>query len=343
MGIASKGRGRHRSGKRCMGSEAVGWPGVSVVVCTYKRTEALRECLISLSCQSIRRDEYEVLVVDNNPSTSTDVQRIVQDFLLGTLPGETLTYLHCPTLGLSQARNLGVSEARGEVCCFIDDDAIAEPDWLEQITRAFAAHPGAGVVGGHVFLQTPQPRPKILKTGREQYWSEFSTPYAHYTEVYEWNKFPWGANWSARRKALLEIGGFKVEYGRHGDDYGGGEELVAAAEILSLGYNIAVMPQAQVIHKVETARFTRRHLWKTILSSTLVAYRMEKDSLIRRPATPKSRRMSAHVRIWQQDPEIMAFRLAAHAALTVQRLRGFVEEKAHRSSARSQSRVGSKE
>jgi hypothetical protein len=106
------------------------------------------------------------------------------------------------------------------------------------------------------------------------------TDYSEYTEVNIWYKFPWGANWCARKKALLEIGGFDIHYGRCGNDYGGGEELVAASLIQRLGYKIAISPQSEVIHVVEPKRFTSSYLWKTILAEITIRSRAQRDNFI---------------------------------------------------------------
>ena len=308
--------------------EASAAPGLSVIICTYNRAECLRDCLLSLSRQILPGSEYEVLVVDNNPEPSTAVQQIVQDSHSEGLfsRGVALRYLYCSPVGLSYARNAGVSAARGEICCFIDDDAVACADWLRQIASTFAAHPDAGVIGGHVILNVPEPRPKLLMDGLESYWSQFITPYAGYTEVAEWNLFPWGANWCARRKALLAIGGFRTDYGRKGSGYGGGEELVAAAQIQSLGYKIAILPDAKVLHNVEPGRFTLRHLWKTILSSTLVTYHARKDFDLPHSTCNRSRWLHEVV-LSRKHPELTALKLAAHVVLAVHRLYDFFGER----------------
>jgi GT2 family glycosyltransferase len=219
--------------------------------------------------------------------------------------------------------------------CFLDDDAIACPDWLERIEQAFSEHPEAGAIGGHILLQVPEPRPRVLKEGLEPLWSQFITAYTGYTEVNEWNRFPWGANWSARRNVLLEIGGFRTGYGRRGTDYWGGEELVAAAQICSLGYKVAVLPQAQVLHNVDPSRFRLSHIWRTILASTLVAYQAQRDFYI--PAKSASAGIASELRRALQGlrpsskegpalynyPDIVLLRIAARLVLAFHRLRDF--------------------
>ncbi len=70
----------------------------------------------------------------------------------------------------------------------------------------------------------------------------------------------------------MQIGGFRGRYGRRGNDYNGGEEIIAASLIQQLGYSIAILPQAEVTHCVDDSRFTVKHLKSTIKSSLFVHY-----------------------------------------------------------------------
>lgn len=302
-------------------------PLLSVIVCTHGCAEQLRGTLLSLSRQSVASHRYEILVVDNNSSPSNTVQSIVKDMASAASSPRALNirYVHCPTAGISPARNAGMAEARGGILSFIDDDAVACPNWLEQIGAAFEAHPDTGVIGGHILLQVPAPRPPVLRPGLERYWSQFVTPYAGYTEVSEWARFPWGANWSARKDALLRVGGFRKDYGRRDANYWGGEELVAAAQIRSLGYKIAVLPQAQVMHVVDPSRFTRMHLWRTVLASALVSYRAQRDLHLQEQA--ESGKLRNPLRrldgLAGSYADVTIMRLAAQLILALIRLRDF--------------------
>jgi GT2 family glycosyltransferase len=195
-------------------------------------------------------------------------------------PPCALRVVACPVPGLSAARNAAIAEARGDVICFLDDDASAADTWLETIVRAFASHPDAGVVGGHIVLTAPDPRPEVLERGWEKHWSQYITEFQTFTTLDDWQQFPWGASWSARRQALREIGGFRTQYGRRGEDFWGGEELVAACLIRRLGYRVAVAPDALVHHDVHRARFTLEHVRRTMRAGYLVGYAARRDQYL---------------------------------------------------------------
>lgn len=247
--------------------------GISVIICTYKRNQILEKSLRSIASQTLPQKKYEVIIVDNDPFGSglSGLVDQIRSEAFHDHP-EHLRLVQCPVLGLSFARNAGMAEAKYDNLLFLDDDSVARSDILEQYSRGFLEHPEAGVIGGHITLKLPENLPMIWKEGWERYWSQFITGFNQYSIVTRWWEFPWGANWAASRKALMQIGGFRGKYGRKGNDFNGGEEIVAANLIQQLGYSIAILPQAKVIHYVEHSRFTTRHLKNTIRSSMFVQY-----------------------------------------------------------------------
>ncbi len=254
---------------------------ISVIICTHSRGAGLEDALRSVARQSMPKVDYEVILVDNDPGGSelTPLLNRIQVEEFANYPGH-LKLVLAPMLGLSHARNAGISEAKGEILFFLDDDARAKADILEQYWRAFCAHPDAGVMGGHVLLSRPDRLSIPWKEGWERYWSQFVSGYPGYTVVKHWWEFPWGANWCARRQALMRVGGFRGRFGRRGADFGGGEELVAASLIQELGYSVSVLPQAEVTHYVEPDRFTLDHLKRTIRAGLFAEYLAQVDLYI---------------------------------------------------------------
>lgn len=250
----------------------------SVVVCTYKRNQSLEDALMSLARQTASKQDFEVIVVDNYPGDSgldEIIERVRKTGFSRVV--DCLRLVHCPVLGLSYARNAGIAEARGDIILFLDDDAVADPDIVQQYLAAFESKKDMGLIGGHITLKRPETINMVWKEGWERYWSQFITGYRELTEVTQWWEFPWGANWCARRKALLQIGGFRGRYGRHGNDFSGGEEIIAASLMQQLGYSIGILPQAHVLHQVDPSRFTLEHLRKTIFAGVFIHYQEQRD------------------------------------------------------------------
>lgn len=251
---------------------------LSVVITTYHRSELLRQAILSVARQTLPHSRYEILVINNDPA-DLQTRRLVETLREEEFAGDPqrLRLVDAPIAGLSYARNAGLAEANGEVVCFLDDDALAHTDWLERIWEAFDEHSQAGVVGGHILLRVPQPRPGVLKPGLERFWTHFTTPHQSYWETKEWMNYPWGANWCARRQVLLEMGGFRGQYGRQKDNFSGGEEIIAASLAGQLGFEVAIEPRAQVDHQPDLSRYTYRYLRRTIIAQIIVNYRMKRD------------------------------------------------------------------
>jgi GT2 family glycosyltransferase len=126
-------------------------PLVSVVVPTCNRAETAARCLEALARQTHR--SYEVIVVDDCSADDTPAQlrRIADEH-----PDLQLTLLRNEQQrGANPSRNRGVRASSGEIICFIDDDAMARPDWLEHLAAAFDDPGTSGAVG---LVEDPEPR-----------------------------------------------------------------------------------------------------------------------------------------------------------------------------------------
>src|SRR4051794_23050063 len=102
----------------------------SVVICAYteRRWDDLCAAVGSVAAQS--PPPAEILVVcDHNAELLDRVRR--------ELPGVVAVDGNGPR-GLSGARNAGVAAARGDVVAFLDDDAVAAPDWLACLLEPYA-------------------------------------------------------------------------------------------------------------------------------------------------------------------------------------------------------------
>ena len=250
---------------------------ISIIICTYLRGEKLIDAIWSALRQSFSKKDYEIIVVDNAPDTSgirEDIRYFQEKY---SQYEDFIRYMAVPQKGLSPARNAGMWNAKGEYLLFMDDDALCDYYVLEELYSAFKYHPNAGIVGGQVILDVPFPRPKVLLKGFENVWSQFKVSYSRYKEVTQQFEFPYGANYAARKKALWRAGGFRMCYGRVGNDFSGGEETALCFKMLEIGYSIGIQPQAKVLHRVDESRFSEEHVKKTIRAGILTSYRFYKD------------------------------------------------------------------
>jgi glycosyltransferase involved in cell wall biosynthesis len=201
-------------------------PRISVIIPHYCQPEALAECLTSLDAQSLPRDRFEVLVVDNDsPGGIAAIEAVVGD--RARLFVET-------TKGAGPARNRGAAEARGQVFAFIDADCIASPRWLEE---GLAGLDRFDVVGGRVDVSVGDER---AMTGPEAFERVFAFDFRSYIED---KGFTGSGNLLCRREVFDAVGGFRQAVSEDKD-----WSQRATAMGFSLGYHDA----AAIAHPART-------------------------------------------------------------------------------------------
>lgn len=123
-------------------------------MCTRNRSTQLQECLESLATLDYPAHLLDILVVDNAPNDAS-----TRDLVLRF---ERIRYVCEPRPGLDWARNRAISEARGEIIAFTDDDVSVDPSWGSRIASAFAEEPHAMCVTGLVVPDELDTRAQIL-------------------------------------------------------------------------------------------------------------------------------------------------------------------------------------
>jgi glycosyltransferase involved in cell wall biosynthesis len=116
-------------------------PLISVVIPHLNQPEALKACLSSLDTQSLARNCFEIIVVDNG--SVSNPEDIVANY-----PGTRL--LRELQSGPGPARNFGVRSATGDIIAFIDADCRAHRDWLHNALQTIRSSPEGTILGGDV-------------------------------------------------------------------------------------------------------------------------------------------------------------------------------------------------
>jgi glycosyltransferase involved in cell wall biosynthesis len=113
---------------------------LSVLVPTYRRSDALSKCLAGLARQSRPADQVIVVTREDDIESAT----VLTEFA-NTLP---LTRVIVDRPGVVQALNAGLTYVTGDILTITDDDSVAFTDWLERIEQHFARDPHLGGLGG---------------------------------------------------------------------------------------------------------------------------------------------------------------------------------------------------
>jgi glycosyltransferase involved in cell wall biosynthesis len=306
-------------------------PHLSVVVCTFDRYDVLPDAICSLQRQQLDAGSLEIIVVDNSPSHEKATRFRAR---FADEPG--LAYLLEPTPGLSHARNVGVARARADIVAFIDDDALAAPDWASHILRAFQAYPGsAGVVGGRVLPRWVGARPLWLSDDLLGYLS--IVDWGGQTRMLQSDEWLVGCNIAFDKLALSSVGGFSRALGRVGAGLAllSNEDIEVAEKIHRAGRLSIYCPEAVVHHVIDPARLTRawfrrRSAWQAVSDyikdpERVAAYSPAAVEHLRRKLLDGSRGLGAGFFSVTEDPQAFKGDVALAYDLVVAMLGGGAE------------------
>ncbi|ANB07927.1 glycosyl transferase family 2 [Streptomyces ambofaciens] len=222
-------------------------PSASVVVATRERADQLARALDSLLAQD--HPDFEIVVVDNAPETEETRELVERKY------GERVGYVREPVPGLAIAHNRGLSAVRGAVVAFTDDDVVADPRWLTELTAPFAADPRLGCATGLILparLGTPA---QVLLESHGGFAKGF-TPRTYDPErppadeplfPFTAGRFGSGASMAFRTEVLRAVGGFDPATGA-GTRARGGDDLYGFVRVLAQGHRLRYTPSALVWH-----------------------------------------------------------------------------------------------
>jgi glycosyltransferase involved in cell wall biosynthesis len=244
------------------------------VICTLNpRADYFARCLTGLKDQTLPPEQWELLVVDN-ASDPPLAGRLDLDWHSGS------NIVREETLGLTPARLMGLSAARGEVLVLVDDDNVLDPDYLEVALRVADGRPFLGSWSGQCLPEFETPPPAWT----ERYWG---TLCIRRFDREVWSNLPRladtmpaGAGLCIRRAVgerylhLHRSGGRKFQFDRTGSSLvsGGDNDLAACA--CELGLGVGLVPSLKLRHLIPPQRLTADYLERLVegiqFSSTLL-------------------------------------------------------------------------
>ena len=226
-------------------------PKISAIICTHNRDRYLGKAIDSLLTQTC--DHYEILIIDN---ASTDRTReIAQSYE----HDPRVRYHYESQVGLSVARNTGAQLATAPLLAYLDDDAIASPQWLQTFVDAYNQDSTLAISGGKVTLiwedqmQPPQWLSSNL-AGNLGAYDLGDRP----VDIRQPGLTPRGLNYAIRRTFLDQVGGFDPNLGRVGKNLLSNEELHMTNLALQSGWKVAYLPTAIAGHHVAPERVQQR-------------------------------------------------------------------------------------
>ncbi len=223
---------------------------VSVIVVTRNRVEVLLQCLHSVFAQDY--DNIEVIVVDNNSADNT-VEMVKAKF------PAALVLCQNQNMGAIHGRNIGVAKATGELCVFVDDDAIfIDNVAFKRVAQYFLADSQICCVSmrivdcNNIIARKFIPRRDRKEIIEDRFGAMFVT-----------------TGCMMRRSAFLEVGGFWEDL----TPYFGGEPEISY-RLLDKGYKILHTPYVTVKHfEVPIERDPSRRIYQGTRNTPWIALR----------------------------------------------------------------------
>lgn len=237
---------------------------LSIILSTYngaKRLPGLFESFFEQ--EGLSAINFEFIVVDN--ASNDETLGIIENYRANK---PWIRYVKEEKLGLNYARNRGVSEAKGEILIFIDDDITFSNTWLFAYHNLFISNPNALLAGGKVTCSLSRniEKPKWLDMD-----GEFSFPYITVSVDYgdsvklislEGGTMPVGANMAFRRKVIEEFGVFRTDFGLKGKSLMPGAEFEYFNRLRQKELKWFYVPNANVFHPVKSSQLCQSYFLK---------------------------------------------------------------------------------
>lgn len=231
---------------------------------TMDRFRDITELLDSVWAQTYKNIET-MIVVERSPELAESIRQYIGE---RSYNGMRVLYREGPW-GVSASRNLGASQAQGNIIAFVDDDALLFPNWAEELVKTYDGNSSVIGVTGSIIPLWEEDSMKWFP--REFYWI-FSCTYWDMTENTEVRN-GYSTNLSFRQEAFKKVAPFRTTLGVKGRGQEGWQEPGAEEVEFSLrlrqktGKRIIYNPNVKVQHKVYKYRMTskfiaRRTYWE---------------------------------------------------------------------------------
>jgi len=237
----------------------------SVIIPAYNAEETIEQCLTALMKQSIARDSYEVIVVDDGSTDRTG--DVVKQF--------PVKYIKQQNQGPATARNRGAREAKGEIILFTDADCVPEYNWIEEMVKPFNDPEVMAVKGAY-------------KTRQKALTARFAQ--IEFEERFEMLKkaetIDMVDTYSAgyRKSVFLSFGGFDPSF-----PVANNEDTELSYKISKAGYKMVFNPEAIVYHlnhPDSLKKYTRLKFWRGYWR--MMVYKRYPEKMLKDSYTPQT-------------------------------------------------------
>jgi hypothetical protein len=261
-------------------------PEVSVIICTHNpREDYLRRVLDALKAQTLPKDRWELLLVDN-----ASTPPLAGRWDLAWHP--QARQLREEHLGLTHARLCGIAAAQAELLVFVDDDNVLRADYLQAALKISAEHPLLGAWGGTCLGEFEIEPPAelgtwicglVLEKVTAPVWAKLRIGSA---------AAPPGAGLVVRQKLarhyreLVRHEPLRLSLDRAGTKLGSGGDTDMALSGFDLGLGTGKFPELELTHLIPAQRLTLEYLeglYEGFGFSGAILHALHSPELVSRP------------------------------------------------------------
>ena len=225
---------------------------LTIAICTFNRADFLIECVKSIEPQLENHDDVELVIINNN--SNDDTENISKNF---QKENDKVKYYFCKEQGLSHARNCALDNSTAQWLAFIDDDAYASNDWLENLLRLI--HENSYDAFGGVYHPW-------FKDGKKSWFLESYESNASWVRVKDEGRLKEGyfsgGNSAFKTEWLRDIGGFRSNLGMTGNKVSYGEETHIQRVMALKGAKLGFSHRLVIYHYTPLKKQSIRWRWK---------------------------------------------------------------------------------
>ncbi|MBW2998102.1 glycosyltransferase [Candidatus Woesearchaeota archaeon] len=237
-------------------------PIISAIICTYNGGTYLKHSIKSLLNQSLSKEKYEIIIIDNN--STEDIKKIVKKY-------KDIKYFLEKRNGLSNARNLGIKKAKGKYIAYLDDDAIASKDWLKEIIYSFEEiKPTPMCVGGQISLLLEKKRPKWLSNKIIKIYGKLKLKNGFLKK-----HFLYGSNFAFNKSVFDKIGSFSRRFGLGSEKNLLGEDDEIQLRLIRNNFKIYYYSNIKTKHIVKKSKMNKKWIEERFQNSGITRYELD--------------------------------------------------------------------
>ena len=237
----------------------------SVIIPAYNARNTIEKCMLALTNQSVPKENYEVIVIDDGSTDNT--AEMAKKF--------QVKYFHQPNHGPATARNKGVREAKGEIILFTDADCVPRDNWIEEMAKPFENPEVMAVKGAY---KTEQ-KTLIARFAQVEFEERFrmlkKTESIDMIDTY---------SAGYRKSVFLSLGGFDTSFPAANN-----EDTELSYKMSRAGHKMVFNPDAVVYHlnhPDSIERYARLKFWRGYWR--MVVYKRYPDKMLRDSYTPQT-------------------------------------------------------